>query len=381
MRIVYCIAGTRHSGGMERVLANKANWLVEHGHEVVIVTTDQHGELPFFNLDTRIECYNLAINYEDNNGGSFLNKAFKYPFKQLRHRRKLAELLGDLKADVVVSMFCNDASFLPSINDGSAKVLEIHFSRFKRLQYNRKGIWGFTDRLRSAQDLKTAAGFDRFVVLTREDSANWPGLNNLSVISNARSFRADKRAALENKIVIAVGRICHQKGFDRLIDAWRIVCASNNEWKLRIVGSGALESDLRRQIAACGLEGSVEICPASSAEMPGVYSDASVLVMTSRYEGLPMALLEAQACGLPVVSFDCKCGPRDIIRDGQNGYIVPDGDTDMLAKRLLVLMNDDKLRHKMGEKAYIDSEDYSEDRIMQQWIRLFEAASKSKKGK
>ena len=103
MRIVYCIAGTRHSGGMERVLANKANWLVEHGHEVVIVTTDQHGELPFFNLDTRIECYDLAINYEDNNGGSFLNKAFKYPFKQLRHRRKLAKLLGDLKADVVVS--------------------------------------------------------------------------------------------------------------------------------------------------------------------------------------------------------------------------------------------------------------------------------------
>lgn len=381
MRIVYCIAGTRHPGGMERVLANKANWLVGHGHEVAIVTTDQHGELPFFNLDTRIECYDLAINYEDNNGGSFLNKALKYPFKQLRHRRRLAELLGGLKADVVVSMFCNDASFLPSVNDGSAKVLEIHFSRFKRLQYNRKGIWSVADRLRSVNDLKTASRFDRFVVLTHEDSGNWPGLDNLSVISNARSFRAESPAVLENKIVLAVGRLCHQKGFDRLIEAWRIVNERNKDWKLRIVGSGDLESDLRGQISAYGLEKSIEICQASSEQMPAVYADASILVMTSRYEGLPMALLEAQTCGLPVVSFDCKCGPRDIISDGENGYIVSEGDTDMLANRLLALMNDNALRRKMGEKAYMDSEEYSEDSIMQQWIRLFEAASKSKKGK
>lgn len=379
MRIVYCIAGTRHSGGMERVLANKANWLAAHGHEVVIVTTDQHGEKPFFHLDSRIRTYDLAINYEDNNGRSFLNKALKYPFKQLRHRRRLKKLLRELKADIVVSMFCNDASFLPSISDGSAKVLEIHFSRFKRLQYNRKGIWALADRLRSARDLKTASAFDRFVVLTREDSSNWPGLDNLTVISNARSFRSEQPAALENRTVLAVGRICHQKGFERLIEAWRLVCDSNKDWKLRIAGSGELEAELRRQIAACGLEDCVEIRPATSEEMPGIYSEASILVMTSRYEGLPMALLEAQACGLPIVSFDCKCGPLDIVRDGINGYLVPEGNTCLLAERLLTLMNDKDLRLSMGHTAYRDSEDYSEERIMHRWLTLFEEACQSKK--
>ena len=89
MKILYCIAGTRHSGGMERVLANKANWLVQHGYEVMLVTTDQQGEPPFFALDKRISCYDLGIGYEENNGKSFLNKLIHYPIKQFRHKKKL----------------------------------------------------------------------------------------------------------------------------------------------------------------------------------------------------------------------------------------------------------------------------------------------------
>ena len=134
MKIVYCIAGTYNSGGMERVLANKANYLVRKGYEVVIVTTDQRGQKPFFSLDQCICCYDLGINYEENNGKSFVNKLIHYPFKQWKHKKRLSALLKELKADIEISMFCNDASLLPSIQDGSRKVLEIHFSRFKRLQ-------------------------------------------------------------------------------------------------------------------------------------------------------------------------------------------------------------------------------------------------------
>ena len=94
MRIVYCIAGTYNSGGMERVLANKANYLVSHGYEVFIITTDQRGKQPFFSLDERIRCYDLGINYEENNGKSLLNKIIHYPFKQWKHRKRLSELLG-----------------------------------------------------------------------------------------------------------------------------------------------------------------------------------------------------------------------------------------------------------------------------------------------
>ena len=102
MKLVYCIAGTRHSGGMERVLTNKANYWVNHGHEVLIVTTDQCGEAPYFTLDSRVKCVDLAINYEENNGKGIWNKLIKYPFKQYLHRKRLAEILRAENPDCTI---------------------------------------------------------------------------------------------------------------------------------------------------------------------------------------------------------------------------------------------------------------------------------------
>lgn len=375
MKIVYNIAGTYNSGGMERVLANKANWLVKQGHEVVIVTTDQRGEKPFFPLDERIKCYDLGVNYEENNGKSFINKLIHYPFKQRKHKRKLTELLQSLRADVVISMFCNDASFIPSIKDGSKKILEIHFSRFKRLQYGRKGLWKLADEYRSRQDAKVAARFNRFVVLTEEDKEYWEGLKNMCVIGNARSFVLPKPAKLENKTVIAVGRYSYQKGFERLIAAWHQVCQHVDDWKLHLVGDGELREELQQQIEALNLKDKVILGKAET-DMLTVYKNASVLAMSSRYEGLPMVLLEAQAAGLPIVSFQCKCGPKDVIADGVDGFLVNEGDVDALAEKLMKLMNDEALRKKMGAAAFERSERYAEDRIMKQWTDLFDLVLK-----
>ena len=375
MKIVYNIAGTYNSGGMERVLANKANWLVKQGHEVVIVTTDQRGERPFFPLDERIKCFDLGVNYEENNGKSFINKLIHYPFKQQKHKRKLTELLQSLRADVVLSMFCNDASFIPSIKDGSKKILEIHFSRFKRLQYGRKGLWKLADEYRSKQDAKVAARFNRFVVLTEEDKEYWEGLKNMCVIGNARSFVLPKPAKLENKTVIAVGRYSYQKGFERLIAAWHQVCQHVDDWKLHLVGDGELREELQQQIEALNLKDKVILGKAET-DMLTVYKNASVLAMSSRYEGLPMVLLEAQAAGLPIVSFQCKCGPKDVIADGVDGFLVNEGDVDALAEKLMKLMNDEALRKKMGAAAFERSERYAEDRIMKQWTDLFDVVLK-----
>ena len=130
MRIVYCIAGTYNSGGMERVLANKANYLVSHGYEVFIITTDQRGKQPFFSLDERIRCYDLGINYEENNGKSLLNKIIHYPFKQWKHRKRLSELLRELRADIAISMFCNDEA---------GKYLKFIFPAISACNMNAKG--------------------------------------------------------------------------------------------------------------------------------------------------------------------------------------------------------------------------------------------------
>lgn len=370
MKIVYTIAGTYNSGGMERVLANKANWLVRNGYEVSILTTDQMGRRSFFDLDSRIKVYDLGVNYEENNGKSFLNKLIHYPFKQWKHKTALKKELEELKPDVVVSMFCNDASILPKIKDGSRKVLEIHFSRFKRLQYGRTGIWKIADELRSRNDLRVVSKFDRFVVLTQEDKGYWGELDNIQVIPNVRSFEMEQPAELEAKKVIAVGRYCYQKALDKLISAWSIVCHEVDDWKLHLVGDGEDREQLMRQIEELGLAEKVVLGRAET-DMKSVYSNASVLALSSRYEGLPMVLLEAQAAGMPVVSFACKCGPKDVLTDGVDGVLVKEGDIEGLAMGLLRLIKDSQLRKQMGAAAYKNSERFSEEKVMRQWVELF----------
>lgn len=370
MKILYNIAGTCHSGGMERVLSNKTNWLVQHGYQVVIVTTDQKGRKPFFPLDERIVCYDLDVNYEDNNGRSIWNKLWQYPAKQLKHKQGLTRVLMKEHPDITVSMFCNDVSFVSSIKDGSMKVLEIHFSKFKRLQYGRKGLWKLADIWRHKQEESEVKKFDKFVVLTKEDQGYWGELDNIQVIPNARSFEIECPAELNEKKVIAVGRYCHQKSFDKLIDAWSIVCQEVGDWKLHLVGDGEDREQLQKQIEELGLMEKVVLGRAET-DMKTVYSNASILALSSRYEGLPMVLLEAQAAGLPVVSFDCKCGPKDVLTDGVDGILVKEGDVDGLANGLLRLIKNPLLRKQMGAAAYMNSERFSDETVMGQWIELF----------
>ena len=353
------------------MLANKANYLAKHGYEVIIITTDQHNGEPFFELSPRIKTYDLGINYAENNDKSFLNKISHYPFKQLKHKRLLTKLLYDLQADIVISMFCNDVSFITNIRDGSKKILEIHFSKFKRIQYSRKGIWKLADWWRSRMDEKTVRLFDKFIVLTSEDKGYWGDLPNIEVIANAKNKWENYTASLENKQVIAVGRYNFQKGFNRLIEAWRTVSDRYPDWKLKIVGNGELRSDLEMLINKYNLNDTIEL-KESTSEILSEYLDASLLVMTSHYEGLPMVLLEAMSVGLPMVSFDCKCGPKDLITDGEDGFLVPEGNIPMLVERIIQLIENKNMRKQMGQAAQIKSAQFAESVIMEKWMQLFD---------
>lgn len=232
------------------------------------------------------------------------------------------------------------------------------------------------DEWRSRKDGQTVARFDRFVVLTQEDRAYWGDIPNIQVIPNARTYTFSQPATLNNKTVLAVGRYNHQKGFERLIDAWNWVCQKVNDWNLLIIGDGELRQDLLRQIEMNGLNEKVVLKKVQADEMPDVYTNASIFALSSYYEGLPMVLLEAQAAGLPIVSFACKCGPKDIIEDGISGFLVEEGDTDALAERLIDLINDERLRNEMGQAAYRNSARYAEGVIMKQWEDLFQQVIK-----
>ena len=375
MRIVYNIAGLYRPSGMEKILSDKANWLAAHGYEVTILTTEQKGRPDAFPLDSRIGRRDLAIGYEDNNGGSLWNKLVHYPLKQLRHRRRLTEALMDIRPDITVSTFCNEQGFLPGIPDGSRKVLELHFSRLKRLQYGRKGLWGLVDRLRSANEVRQVRRFDRFVTLTREDLSLWGDVPGICAIPNGISLEGITPGEHADKTVIAVGRYMYQKGLDRLVDAWKIVCDAlgpGHGWQLRLLGEGELREALQRQIDALGLSGSAVLC-GTVADMPSEYRRAALIALSSHYEGLPMALIEAQAYGVPAVSFDCHCGPREVIVDGETGLLVPEGDVAALARALLALIRDPERRRRLGEQAARLAVRFDFETIMKQWDDLFKS--------
>lgn len=375
MKIVYCIPATSNSGGMERVLAGKVNYLAERGYQLAIITTDQRGEKPFFTLHPSVEQYDLGINYDETNGQGLLKKLLAYPGKRRLHRKRLTDLLMKLRADIVISMFGEDATILPDIQDGSRKVLEYHFSKLKRLQYGRTGLWGMIDRYRTRQDEKTVVAYDRFVVLTAEDQSYWGPLPNIRVIPNALPFYSEETSDCRAHKVLAVGRYDFQKNFSKLLELWAAVAPTHPDWTLEIVGDGALRAQLEAEVKERGLTASVTLAHPTH-QMKERYRSASIYVMTSRYEGLPMVLLEAQHMGLPIVSFACPCGPSDVIHEGRDGYLIPQGDDERFIKSLSRLMDSESERQQMGHEARTASSRYAVESVMVRWIRLFDAVTK-----
>lgn len=372
MKILYQIHSTYNPGGMERVLLNKVRYFVEEkGWDVTVVTTDQHGRLPFYPFPEGVRMIDLGVNYSDDNGKPFHKKLFGYFRRRLEHRKRLAALLEQERPDIVDCFYPGESSFVPSLKDGSRKVMELHQSKLFHHQYNRSGLMGLADKVRARMDEKLVRRFDRFVVLTEEDAGMWGEMPGIRVIPNAANFIADKYSDCTAKRVIAVGRLDYQKSFDRLILVWEKVHEKMQDWRLDIFGQGEWKDMLQGMIDERGLQDVVRI-NAPTKNIGKEYSESSMLVMSSHYEGFPMVMIEAMACGLPAVSFDFKCGPKDIIKDGENGVIVPDGDIDALAEAMMTLMEDEEQRKRMGENAKKVVETYSEEKVMNKWVSLYE---------
>lgn len=373
MKIIYCTHSLCNPGGMERVLVNKVTYLVERLHwDISIVTTDQKGRPSFYPLPAGVRVTDLGINYSDDNVKSVTGKILGYLQKRRRHKRLLTSLLEREKPDIVVSLYPSESSFIPDIKDGSKKVLELHFCKYFRLQYGRKGLLGIIDKWRTHQDERIVRRFDKFVVLTNEDKEYWGNLHNIEVIPNAAMNMGGHFSDVANHRVIAVGRLDYQKGFDRLIQAWCYIQRDGRyqDWHLDIFGQGEWHEMLENMISERNLNDSIRLNNPTN-QIGREYAQSSLIVMTSNYEGFGMVLVEAMACGVPAVAFDCKCGPRDIISDGENGLLVHNGDIPGLAVAMMKLMGDYELRRRMSVKARQVVDTYSEKAVMDKWVRLF----------
>ena len=376
MKIAYCLRDITASGGMERVVANKSNWLVRNGHEAHVVSIQSTaGRTPFFELDPRVRLWSLECD------GAYRKDLWRKlaPWRGRRELlRRLGGTLGRIGADVAVSLFDDQTRFLHAVDDGSAKVLELHFAKHQRAQYlyaleSRPWLRPLVD-LYKWRDYRLVRRYDRFVVLTAEDRRAWarPGLGNLVDIPNAQTFPCTVAATLEDRRVIALGRHTAQKRFDLLLQAWARIAGRHPGWRLAIVGSGD-KRDLAALAARLGIAASVDLEDASR-DVRSELLRSSVLALTSRYEGFGMVLVEAMTCGLPVVSFDCRSGPSDIVRDGEDGWLVRSGDVGAFAARLDALVSDPALRRAMGAAAFANVRRFDEDLVMRRWLALFEEA-------
>ena len=214
--------------------------------------------------------------------------------------------------------------------------------------------------------------YDIFLVLTEEDKINW-GRNNpkIKVINNPLTFYSNKNSSLNEKRVISLGRLHEQKGYDILIDVWKKVNNVHSDWVLEIYGEGEEREKLQNKIDEENLTNTFKLMGRTK-EVYKELLNSSIYVLSSRFEGFGMVLIEAMVCGVPIVSFDCPCGPKDIILDGKNGYLCKFGDIDDMVKKIIYLIENGDKRKEMGEIGKKLSSKYLEDNIMNQWKELYE---------
>lgn len=373
MKIAYCTPSLYIPGGVERVLTTKANYLADvAGYDIYIILTDGKGKEPYYELSKKIHVINLDINFEELWSKSFLQKIPVYLKKQARYRKLLKKTLYEIKPDVTVSLLRREINFLCDIKDGSKKVGEMHINKahyrnFEGKDYN--WIKGIFSKLWMNGLIKNLKRLDKMIVLSEEDKNSWKGIKSINVIPNPLPFKAEKLSNHENKQVIAVGRYVHEKGFDLLLESWKTVYEKHPDWQLVFYGSGdtTYYKELAKSIGVdkvCSFNGPTK-------NIKDKYAESSIYALSSRFEGFGMVIIEAMSCGVPVVSFACPYGPRYIITNGKDGFLVKDGDTGQLAERICYMIEHPEERIRMGKNATETAKKYTIEEIGKQWTELF----------
>ncbi|WP_312906076.1 glycosyltransferase family 4 protein [Sphingobacterium multivorum] len=361
---------------MERILTDKMNYLFENkGCNVYVMTTDQLGREPYFHLNQNVSLINLDLNFNQFFEKNILVKYLETKKLLKTYKKLLVEFIIHNNIDICISLGGKELEFLYQLDLKCKKVCELHFNKNIRKQFlesrSKSFFWKIIGQYRTAQLVSQTKRLDLLVVLTKDDENEWLKTNdNVVQIYNFSTLSPEKVSSLTNKRAIAVGRLDAQKGFDMLIDAWKLVNVENKEWKLDIYGKGEWHNQLSDKINEYGLSGIITLRGVNS-EIENELLDSSLFILSSRYEGFPMVLLESISCGLPIVSFDCKTGPSEIIEDNDCGILVPAEDVSELAKGIIKVINDpQRLRH-MAFTSKLKSLKFSKEEIMDKWYDTF----------
>jgi len=364
------------AGGVERVLTLKANYFAEHfGYDITIILTEGKGKPLFYPLSDKIKVVNLYVGFEELWTCSFLKKIFVYLKKQRKYKKALTHELMRIRPDIVISLLRREINFINDIKDGSRKIGELHVNRanYRNFEANEANyIKNLFAKFWMSSLVSKLKRLDSFVVLTEEDKQAWPELNNVTVIPDPLPFMPTHYSSLTEKRVIAVGRYVYQKGFDLLLQAWSKIEKQNQDWELCVFGDGNREP-YEQQMKELGIDTSRCHLNGPTADIQKEYVNSSIFAFSSRFEGFGMVLVEAMACGLPVVSYACPCGPKDIIKDGEDGLLVENGNVEAFAIKLSQLMQNATLCKSMAKAGQSNVQRFYMEQIAKQWKTLFES--------
>lgn len=353
------------------------NYLAKHGYDVMVITYEQGTHHIVFDLEKNITFKDIDCRF-------FTLMQYKYPQRTIEYfkmrkafKKRLQNCVNEFQPDIVIT-----TSYSLKIMDiiykvkGNAKcILESHvhlLSELKGENTNSNYVIKKICKLYDQFTLRYAKRFDKIVTLTKADAQTWekyakPCIVIPNFIENISTHRQKHETF---KRIISVGRLYPQKGYDLLIQSCRIVLSKYPDWKLDIFGEGTEYEKLSSMIKEYHLDKQIHIKQPTKLIF-NEYANSDFYVMSSRYEGFGLVLIEAMMCGLPCISFDCPYGPAEIIHNNENGFLVENGNINQFAMSIDLLINDENKRIEMGERALKMVQKYSPDNIMRMWTELF----------
>ena len=369
MKIMYVSKVFAAWGGLERVWTDTMNALSEiPGCEVCLVTTDQGIHKVPYPLCRDVRHIDLDIYFVQQYRYKGLKRYWIYWKLVKLFQRKMKNLLETEKPDVLISNASEFADFILKCKGKVPLVVESHgiYNRPFHMQE-----MTLVNRIKSSFHYKTLGKADRIVALTHGDAEQWKQINpNVSVIyNNVTINETDVYSDCKNKRVIFVGRLDSQKGFQYLNAIWKIVEKRHPDWCLDIYGEGADLKENKSMIP----QGKHVFPHAQTLDILDKYKESSILILTSVYEPFGLVMPEAMSCGVPVVAFDCPYGPSEIVTNGKDGFLVSCYDVEAFADKVSLLMENESLRKEMGQNAIQSSQRFTKDKIIPQWISLFES--------
>ena len=381
IKLMYVVDSLASKGGVERVLTDKMNYFVQNGFSVVVVTYEQ-GDHPFsFALNSQIRHIDTNTRFFTLYRHGLLRRIIERKRMIKNYRNKLQSIVDTEQPDVILITtyglpICGEVAYLKT----NAKLIaEAHIPQKETIEGNRHSaslIRKLYDKWNNYYQCSKVRHFDVVVSLTKGDLVSWTKYaKKVVVIPNPVTRFPDSLPIAKYRYhrILAVGRLHKQKGFDLLIKAFSQIANKCIDWKLDIFGSGDEKDNLQSLINDYNLQGQVTIHEATSS-IYDEYLSSDFLVLSSRYEGFCLVLLEALSCGLPCVAFRCKYGPEEIIVDGKNGLLAKDNDIEDLADKMLWMCeHSDDCSGNMRLAARESVLRYRKDVVMPSWIELFDS--------